>query len=78
MNTIFSYGQQFYSNFSNKTNILNNVFASICTLINDIAILPSLQYKTNALINSFCVDENVISSTIKSLNPKRAYKFVLL
>ena len=60
------------SDFCTKANLFNDFFASICTPINNgITMLP-FTYKTNVRINSFRVNHNDISLTIKNLDSNKA------
>ena len=61
------------SDFGKKANIFNNVFASICTPIDNTSCLPSFSYKTGSRIKSFQVTENDMLAIIKSLDPNKAH-----
>ena len=60
------------SDFGKKSNIFNNLFASICTPIDNTSCLPSFSYRTGSSIKSFQVNENDILAIIKSLDPNKA------
>ena len=54
------------SDFCKKANIFNNIFASICTPIDNTSCLPSFSYRTRSRIKSFHVTENDILAIIKT------------
>ena len=61
------------TDFSKKTNIFNNFFASIYTPIDNTSCLPSFSYRTGSRIKSFQVTENDILAIIKTLDPNKAH-----
>ena len=65
----------FISDFSEKANLFNNFFASVCTLIKNNSRLPSFIYKTNTRIHSFCVTNKDILSIISSLNSSKGHGY---
>ena len=62
------------SDFCQKANICNNVFASICTPTDNTSCLPSFSYRTGSRIKSFSVTENDIIAIIKTY-PNKAHGF---
>ena len=61
------------SDFSKKANIVNNFFASICTLIDNTSCLPSFSYRTGSRIKSYHVTENDILAIRKTLDSNKAH-----
>ena len=61
------------TDFSEKTNIFNNFFASIYTPIDNTSCLPSFSYRTGSRIKSFQVTENDLLALIKTLDSNKAY-----
>ena len=61
------------SDFRKKANIFNNVFASICSPIDNTRCLSSFSYRTGSMIKSFHVTENDILAIIKKLDPNKAH-----
>ena len=61
------------SDFCEKANIFNKLFASICTPIDNTSCLPSFSYRTGSRIKSFHVTENDILAIMKTLDPNKAY-----
>ena len=64
---------KFVSDFCEKTNIFNNVLASISTPIHNASCLPSFSYRESSWNNSFRVTENDILAIIKALDPNKAH-----
>ena len=62
----------FISDFCEKANLFNNLFASICTPIKNNSRLPLFIYKTNTRIHCFCVTNKNILSIINSLDSSKA------
>ena len=63
------------SDFCKKANIFNNIFASICTHIDNTSYLPSFSYRTGGRIKSCHVTENDILAIIKTLDPNIAHGY---
>ena len=61
------------TDFSKKTNIFNNFFASIYTPIDNTSCLPSFSYRTGSRIKCFQVTENDLLAIIKTLVPNEAH-----
>ena len=64
---------KFVLNFCTKANLFNDFFASICTPINNGSTMPPFAYKTNVRINSFRINHNDISLTIKNIDLNKAH-----
>ena len=56
----------FVSDFSVKTNLFNDFFASICTPIKNSSVLPPLTYRTNKKLNSLRISEQDIPDSSKA------------
>ena len=65
----------FISDFSEKANLFNNSFASICTPIKDNSRLPLFIYKTNTRTHCFCVTNKNILPIINSLDSCKAHGY---
>ena len=63
------------SDFKQKTNILNNHFASLCTPTKNGSKLPSFSYKTEKRITSFDIKGDDILLIIKNLNVNEAHRW---
>ena len=48
------------SDFEKKAELLNNHFASQCSLVKDASTLPNLEYKTDERLNYFQINQNSI------------------
>ena len=64
---------KFVSNFCEKENLVNNVFSSLCTPIQNTSILPPFLHRTNARITSFYVTKEDILLIIKNLDSSKAH-----
>ena len=56
-----------------KKELLDDHFASQCSLAKSASTLPILEYKTDERLNSFEMDGNNIFSTINNLNASKAH-----
>ena len=65
----------FISDFCEKANLFNNVFASLCIPIKNNSKIPLFSYKTNTRIHCFCVTNKNILSIINSLNSSKAHGY---
>ena len=63
----------FFSDFCIKANIFNNVFASICSVIDNGSFLPSFSNSSGSRINYFHFTENNLLGIIKTLDPNKAH-----
>ena len=61
------------SDFCERANLFNNLFASICTPIKNSSLLLLFSYRTNARIISFDIMDEDILLIIKNLDPARAH-----
>ena len=64
---------KFVSDFCEKANLFNNLFASICTPIKNSSLLPLFSYRTSARITSFDITDEDISLIIKIFDPAKAH-----
>ena len=65
--------ENFVCDFNKKSNLFNNLFASICTPIKNASTLSYFPYITNSRISSFHATEKEILLIIKSLDPTKAH-----
>ena len=49
----------FFSDYCEKANLFNNLFATTCTPIKNNNVLPPLSYKTNNRISSFLFEVRI-------------------
>ena len=64
---------KFVSNFCEKANLFNNLFAQIFTPIKNSSVLPLFSYKVRARTTSFYFTEEDISLIIKKLDPAKPH-----
>ena len=64
---------KFVSDFCEKANLFNKLFASLCTPIKNSSVLPLFSYRTNARITSFDFTEEDMSLIIKNLDLAKAH-----
>ena len=64
---------KFVSHFCTTAYLFNDVFASICTPINNGSTMPPFAYKTNVRINSLRINHNDISLIIKNIDLNKAH-----
>ena len=61
------------SNFSEKASIFNKFFASHCTPLQNLGILPTFYLRTDETLSSLNISDDDIFASIENLNPKKSY-----
>ena len=61
------------SKFSEKASIFNKFFASHCTPLQNLGILPTFYLRTDETLSSLNISDDDIFASIKNLNPKKSY-----
>ena len=62
------------SDFANKANLFNNLFATQCTPLTNSSVLPSvMSFKTHSRLNSISFEKEDILKIIRNLNVNKAH-----
>ena len=62
------------SDFANKANLFNNLFAAQCTPLTNSSVLPlTISFKTHSKLNSISFEKEDILKIIRNLNVNKAH-----
>ena len=69
----------YITDFKEKAQIFNDLFLKQCTLVENSSKLPTDFFeRTNSLLSTISITEDVIANIIKNLNPNKAHVFDMI
>ena len=73
------HNNNYVTDFTEKAQIFNNIFAKQCMLVENTSKLPIDSFKrTNNLLSTISFSKDDISKVIKNLNPNKTQGFLMI